>query len=318
MLPTPQGSFRLFRVAGINVYLHWTWLIAAYIVFRFRTSEYASPVWNVAEYLGLFGIVLLHEFGHALACRQVGGRADQIVLWPLGGVAYVQPPPRPGAVLWSIAAGPLVNLLLVPVLLVMLWLCPGTPLLAEGPDQLPMKAPDAWRFLAMLNLINGFLFVFNMLPIYPLDGGQIVHALLWFVVGRARSLKIVSIVGLVVGGCLVIPLLLWQDFWGALIAVFVALRCWNGFQQARLLSELEKIPRHRELACPACGAAPFAGDLWECPTCHATSDLFVHQGVCPTCGTRITGEVLCPDCHQSFPPTAWVPPVVPAEKDGMR
>ena len=49
---------------------------------------------------------MLHEFGHALACRQVGGQADLIVLWPLGGVAYVNPPPRPGALLWSIAAGP--------------------------------------------------------------------------------------------------------------------------------------------------------------------------------------------------------------------
>jgi Zn-dependent protease len=58
---------------------------------------------------------LFHEFGHALACRQVGGQADLIVLWPLGGVAYVSPPPRPGALLWRIAAGPLVNVLLVPV-----------------------------------------------------------------------------------------------------------------------------------------------------------------------------------------------------------
>lgn len=71
--------------------------------------------WNIAEYLALFGIVLLHEFGHALACRQVGGKAERVVLWPLGGIALVQPPPRPGALLWSIAAGPLVNLVLVPL-----------------------------------------------------------------------------------------------------------------------------------------------------------------------------------------------------------
>ena len=68
------------------------------------------------ECLALFVIVLLHEFGHALACRQVGGQANQIVLWPLGGVAYVAPPPRPGPTLWSIAAGPLVNVALTPVL----------------------------------------------------------------------------------------------------------------------------------------------------------------------------------------------------------
>ena len=78
---------------------------------------YSSLVWNVLEYLALFAIVLLHEFGHALACRQVGGKANQIVLWPLGGVAYVAPPPRPGATLWSIAAGPLVNVALAPVLI---------------------------------------------------------------------------------------------------------------------------------------------------------------------------------------------------------
>src|SRR5437016_10121848 len=81
-----------------------------------RAGKYGSLTWNVLEYLALFIIVLLHEFGHALACRQVGGKADQIVLWPLGGVAYVAPPQRPGATLWSIVAGPLVNVILAPIL----------------------------------------------------------------------------------------------------------------------------------------------------------------------------------------------------------
>src|SRR5207248_8681913 len=81
-----------------------------------RAGKYGSLTWNVLEYLALFLIVLMHEFGHALACRQVGGKADRIVLWPLGGVAYVDPPQRPGATLWSIAAGPLVNVALMPVL----------------------------------------------------------------------------------------------------------------------------------------------------------------------------------------------------------
>src|SRR5262245_24992133 len=109
------GSIRLFRLAGVTVHLHWTWLIVAYIAVRYRADQYGSLVWNVAEYLALFGIVLLHEYGHALACRSVGGRADHIVLWPLGGIAFVAPPPRPGAVLWSIAAGPLVNVVLLPI-----------------------------------------------------------------------------------------------------------------------------------------------------------------------------------------------------------
>src|SRR5271170_292377 len=122
MLPTKQGSIRLFRIAGIDVYLHWLWFLVAAYEIQNRKGDYSSILWNVLEYLALFVIVTMHEFGHALACRQVGGTANQIVLWPLGGVAYVDPPPRPGAVLWSIAAGPLVNVVLFPVLTIGLWL----------------------------------------------------------------------------------------------------------------------------------------------------------------------------------------------------
>src|ERR1700753_1788980 len=112
-----QGSIHLFRFSGIDVFLHWSWFLVAAYEIQSRAGSYSSVTWNILEYLALFLIVLLHEFGHALACRQVGGRANRIVLWPLGGVAFVQPPPRPGATLWSIAAGPLVNVVLVPITL---------------------------------------------------------------------------------------------------------------------------------------------------------------------------------------------------------
>jgi len=92
-----QGSIHLFRFAEIDVFLHWSWFLVAVFEINARAGKYSSITWNVLEYLALFLIVLLHEFGHALACRQVGGRANRIVLWPLGGVAFVDPPPRPGA-----------------------------------------------------------------------------------------------------------------------------------------------------------------------------------------------------------------------------
>src|SRR5215813_2579195 len=109
------GAFQIFQFAGVDVFLHWSWFLVALFEINSRSRAYSSLVWNVFEYLGLFLIVLMHEFGHALACNQVGGVANRIMLWPLGGVAYVDPPPRPGATLWSIAAGPLVNVILVPV-----------------------------------------------------------------------------------------------------------------------------------------------------------------------------------------------------------
>jgi Zn-dependent protease len=118
-MPTARrGSIRLFRFAGIDLFLHWSWfLVAAFEIYN-RVGRYSSVIWNLLEYLALFLIVMLHEFGHALACRQVGGVANRITLWPLGGIAYVNPPPRPGATLWSIAAGPLVNVVLCPVLFI--------------------------------------------------------------------------------------------------------------------------------------------------------------------------------------------------------
>src|SRR5947207_14186662 len=176
-----QGSFKLVRIAGIDVFVHVSWCFVGVFEINSRSGRYSSITWNILEYLALFLIVTAHEFGHALACRQVGGRAERIVLWPLGGVAYVDPPQRPGATLWSIAAGPLVNVALLPVFFA-LWRTSRSMGWA-------LSFPDGYHFFRALFAIDLSLLVFNMLPIYPLDGGKILRSLLWFLVGRARSLK---------------------------------------------------------------------------------------------------------------------------------
>ena len=221
-MPTHQGSLRLFRYAGITVFLHWSWFLVAVYEINARRGGYSSVSWNVAEYLALFLIVMLHEFGHALACRQVGGTANLIVLWPFGGVAYVNPPPRPGATLWSLAAGPLVNVALFPVIF-------AVRMVGNSAAQ---SVPDAHEFMNQVLFINGVLLVFNMLPIYPLDGGQILRSLLWFVVGRARSLWVATIVGFV--GIPLFLLFAWwqQSPWLGILGVFLLLNCWGGLQQA--------------------------------------------------------------------------------------
>ena len=170
-MPSLQnGSVRLFRFAGIDLFLHWSWFLVAAYEINGRTRTYSSLTWNFLEYLSLFLIVMLHEYGHALACRQVGGNANRIVLWPLGGVAYVDPPPRPGATLWSIAAGPLVNVALLPILT-------GLGFLSRDLGW-AAAMPNAHALLRAVWFMNLSLLIFNMLPIYPLDGGQILRALL--------------------------------------------------------------------------------------------------------------------------------------------
>jgi Zn-dependent protease len=266
-MPTRQGSIHLFRFAGVDVYLHWWWFLVAVYEIRGGLGSYSSVVWNIVEYLCLFLIVLLHEFGHALACRQVGGRADQIVLWPLGGVAYVDPPPRPGATLWSIAAGPLVNVALMPILY----------LLAA----LPMGGSELHVLLQHVFEIDVVLLIFNILPIYPLDGGQILRSLLWFVMGRARSLLVATILGFIgVAGFIGLAVLK-QSIWYGALALFMLMNCWSGLQHARQLLRIAKLPRRDGYACPSCKAAPPLGDYWKCGKCGQSFDTFQSGAVCP-------------------------------------
>lgn len=307
----PQaGSFTLFRVAGITVFVHWTWFPIAYLQFQWRKDTYASPAWVVVEYVTLFGIVLLHEFGHALACRQVGGRAEQIDLWPLGGIAYVDPPPRPGAWLWSIAAGPLVNLCLVPVT--------GLVCVLSASAGWAETFPDLDYYLSSIAVMNLLLLIFNMLPIYPLDGGQILQSLLWFAVGRPASLKIASVIGLVGGaGLILLALTVLQSLWMVVMAGFLTMRAAAGFSQARVLQEIAALPRHPGLACPSCGEAPLQGDFWRCAQCGQGFDMIAHQGRCPNCSEHYD-KVLCPHCGRSEPAAAWQRLTPTTESEGFR
>ena len=230
-----QGTIRLFRFSGIQVYLHFSWFIVAVYQLSERVNNYHSRIFAVYEYLALFGIVLLHEFGHALACRQTGGSADHIVLWPLGGIAFVNPPRRAGAVLWSIAAGPLVNVALAPVL-ELLWIFANQ---AGWPE----AAPDTFRLIGGIRAINLVLLIFNLLPVYPLDGGQILQALLWFPLGEIRSLQIASALGVI--GAIALAglafLLRMNVVWTAIMAFFLLSRAIAGWQYARALVAEEAV-----------------------------------------------------------------------------
>lgn len=235
------GTIKLFKFSGIQVYLHFSWFLVAAYEFTQRTGIYSSQIWAAYEYIALFGIVLLHEFGHALACRQTGGTADQIVLWPLGGIAFVNPPRRPGAMLWSIAAGPLVNVILFPVLSLVLWLA--------GPSPESLELSDLYLLIWHVWQINLGLLIFNMFPVYPLDGGQILRALLWFPFGEIRSLQIASVIGII--GAVALAglafLLRMNVVWTAIIAFFLMSRAIAGWQYAKALVQEEEANRAARL-----------------------------------------------------------------------
>jgi Zn-dependent protease len=291
-----QGAIHLFRVAGIDVFLHWSWFVVAVIEVEAFSGRYSSISWSILEYLTLFVIVLLHEFGHALACRSVGGKADRIMLWPLGGVAYVDPPQRPGAQLWSLVAGPLVNVAFIPITV-------GAYFAASSAGWTGTH-PDLFQYCSAVLWINVLLLAFNILPIYPLDGGQILRSLLWYFLGRGRSLGVATVIGFI--GLIGYAVLVYFEHstWGLIMGAYLLMSCWGGLKAARALIRQEKLPRRPGFACPACHAAPPLADLWHCTHCRQSFDTFASNGVCPHCGARFD-TTACVYCSERRPISQW-------------
>lgn len=276
--------------------MHWAWFLVAVWAIQTNTNAGAPIGVSILTYLTLFLIVLLHEFGHQLACRSVGGQTHDIVLWPLGGVAYVTPPQRPGAMLWSIVAGPLVNVVLLGIF--------GGLLFFLGATGLADRMPNFFGYISIVVFINWILLKFNLLPIYPLDGGQILRSLLWFIFGKARSMMIASIVGFI-GIAALIPYVISKNFvWYYALAAFAAFNCWIGFRQAQAMMKVAKAPRREGYRCPECKTAPPMGAFWRCGKCRQPFDTFETHAICPHCQTQYAATS-CPECGALTPISAW-------------
>ena len=199
--------------------------------------------------------------------------------------------------MWSLAAGPLVNVMLAPVLTVLYVV--GSS--AGWEDTMP----NGYTFIGNICKLNYLLLVFNMLPIYPLDGGQILHSLLWFVLGRARSLMVATVIGFLGVAGLIGFALLAQSVWLGALSVFILLNCWRGLMHARVLARIAKLPHRAGFACPDCRQPPIIGPVWRCDRCFKPFDTFETQSTCPHCGAQFP-VTRCPECGQAHPLSEWV------------
>jgi hypothetical protein len=163
-----------------------------------------------------------------------------------------------------------------------------------------------FKLLEALWYINIGLLIFNLLPVYPLDGGQILRSLLWFVFGRAWSMTIATIVGFVGVAALVLLALAVQSVWIGIIAAFILLNCWNGLLYALRLMRIGRAPRREGFTCPTCRNAPPVGAFWTCSRCRKTFDTFETGAVCPYCEASFI-TTSCPECGSSTPLAAWSP-----------
>lgn len=172
-----HADVRLGRIAGVEIGVNRTWLIVfALITWTLATNVFpaSNEGLSTGEYVAMalvatllyFGSLLVHELAHAVQARREGMRVSGITLWVFGGVARFDGMfPSAGAELRVAAAGPLATLVL------------GFAFIGAA-KLLALPAPvDA--VLAWLGVMNLFLFAFNMLPAMPLDGGRVLHAILW-------------------------------------------------------------------------------------------------------------------------------------------
>ncbi len=178
-------SVSLGRWGGVQVRLHAFFFLFAVLtlVLAFDPGEDKSPLaWQGLSALGILLVsVLLHEWGHCLAAMHFGGRADEIVLGPLGGLAPVQVPMAPVPERVAALAGPVTNLLVallcLPLLVAMKVDIVG---LLNPLSPIEVISGNVGPVLAKMTFwINWLLFVVNMLPCFPLDGARVLRSFLW-------------------------------------------------------------------------------------------------------------------------------------------
>jgi Zn-dependent protease len=194
-----MGSVSAGRWFGIEVRIHASLIIVIVLTLLMRSG---GPFGSVTFSIFLFTIVLLHEFGHCIASRMVGGNPTQIVMTPLGGAAFVDAPRRPWANFVAVLGGPLVNVIICIAAWAALVAIAGPGVISWNPIHLlmhPILLPNSLTayFLVWIFFISYGLLLFNLWPIFPLDGGQLLQSLLWVKIGYYKATYFACITGMI-------------------------------------------------------------------------------------------------------------------------
>lgn len=226
------SSFSIGTVWGVDVQVHS--LFVLWIAWRVLSASPANRAWEIEWNLLLFGSVFLHEMGHCFGARQVGGVANRVVLYPLGGLAMLRTPQTAWAEFLSTAAGPFVNFLLCFVGFGLFVAGGG---LGEVHSESVLGVVQHGTALASVGAnilwINFLLFGFNVIPAFPMDGGRIFRAMLWPLFGWRNATLIATVLGMVFGGLFGLWGLSLGQVFMAMIGGYIAFVSYLEFQRAR-------------------------------------------------------------------------------------
>lgn len=216
-----SGSIGTVTVFGVPVRLHFTFVLLLVFLLFIGIGGKQSGATTAIYILALFASVLLHEIGHTLVARHYGIRTIEIVMFPIGGVSRPERQPKAREEFWVALSGPLVNLLIGAGLLGWMWARSGWVAIEQ------LREPTDANLMERIALGNLLLFVFNLLPAYPMDGGRILRSFL----ALRRSEEEATRIAAGAGQALAILLGLLGLLWGNFMLVFVALFVYLGASQ---------------------------------------------------------------------------------------
>ncbi len=208
----PKFSHTIARVWGIPIRLHASLLIILLIL---PSGPYLLPA--LAFMVSMYTCIVLHELGHSYVALKRGGKVQEIMVLPIGGVAQMTHlPKKPVDELLMAIAGPAVSLLLAGVLYGIGRLFPVSPVPNPYLTGLPVR-----NTVTLLGILNVGWAVFNLTPAFPMDGGRVLRALLSHRLGRLRATTIAATAGKVIALLLGIIALREQLFILVIISLFV-------------------------------------------------------------------------------------------------
>ncbi len=235
-----RGSHKIARIAGIDVKVHWTFLIIlGWFFFSYyrETSNVESGLYGVGFVLAVFICVLAHEYGHALVARRFGIRTRDITLLPIGGLASLERiPEKPREELLVALAGPAVNILIAIGLYAYLAATGQLVNLVNYADTI--SSLDPIYFAENIFAVNLILVLFNLIPAFPMDGGRVLRALLAMRWDRAKATRFAAGIGrtLAVG---FVFMGFFGNFWLVFIGLFIYLGATAESRQVLTKSILE-------------------------------------------------------------------------------
>ncbi len=228
-------SLPLGKFFGISVRVHFTFFFYVYYYLSTSGGDY---LFGFAIIIGLYVCILLHEFGHSLATRFCGGDADEIILWPFGGLAFCRPIFHPTAELITTVAGPMVTLVLWGLF----------SLISHIMQMAGWYESWAYEYILYMAYLNRWLLIFNLIPAFPMDGGRIFLELLWYRLGFEKAARIaimvsqgIAVIGMIVG---------FSGYWGGR---------WIGFMSLMVFFESAQ-----QVMCMATGAVIQPFSLKQC------------------------------------------------------